>query len=76
MIKAKAEGPNGPVLLFGISEENVKRMMSGNPVAINLAEMGMHGQILIIYGKTERAIIEELQANGIELPPQHEWHKE
>lgn len=51
MIKAKLS--NGD-LVFGLSEENVRRLKEGQPVKINLKDMGLEDRnILIVYGETE-----------------------
>ncbi len=74
MIKARSNHPTrGPLLLFGLSAENIKRLQSGQPIKINLTEMGMQGEVLIMYGQTEAAIVEELRQAGIELPDRDQW---
>ncbi len=74
MIKARSNHPTrGPLLLFGLSAENMKRLQSGQPIKINLTEMGMQGEVLIMYGQTEAAIVEELRQAGIELPNRDQW---
>lgn len=58
MIKAKLS--NGD-LVFGLSEENVRRLKEGQPVKINLKDMGLEDRnILIVYGETEEKIYEEM----------------
>lgn len=48
--------------LFGLSEENVKRLKQGNPIAFDLEPLGGTGSVLIMYGKTEEHIESEIKA--------------
>lgn len=60
MIKARS----GNNLIFGLSEENIKRLKEGKPIKIEAEEMGLKGLgvILILYGRTEKDIVFELEA--------------
>lgn len=51
----------GDLLGFGISEENVKRLKAGQPIKINLAEMGLSGQMLIFYKPTDAELVESIK---------------
>jgi hypothetical protein len=66
VIKAKGEDEHGnPVLLFGLSAENLRRLRQGQPIKINLAEMGLTGYAVIFYGKTEQAMVAHLVQAGM-----------
>lgn len=72
MIKASATtGLGQPLLFLGISGENVTRLIAGEPILIkagDLAALGLPAvEIVIHYGKTEQAILDEIQAKGIML---------
>ena len=54
MIKFRA----GELLGFGISEENVNRLKAGQPIYIDLSEMGLSGEMLIFYKPTDAELIE------------------
>ena len=62
---------NGKVLVgFGISEDNVKRLKEGMPIAINTEEckrlFGVDDtMVTILYGKTENDIKEELSKHFV-----------
>lgn len=59
MIRAKiaSQTPGQPdTYLFGLTEENVKRLKDNKPVQINGTELGLAANILIIYGKDEKEI--------------------
>ncbi len=74
MIKAKSDHPTrGPLFIFGLSAGNVQRLTAGQPIRIVLDEMGVHGEVFIMYGETEQSIIAELRKSGLELPPSSEW---
>ncbi len=56
MIKFKTTGPDGsPGFGFGLSEENIRRLKAGQPIRINLEDLGMKGTVVILYGETEEA---------------------
>lgn len=57
MIKARADN----LLVFGISEENVKRLKDDMPIKIDLSEMGMEGLIIIFYKETDQELIDAMQ---------------
>jgi hypothetical protein len=61
------------MLFLGLSGENVTRLAAGEPIAISSAQLaglglppGLPG-ILIVYGKTEQDILEDLAGHGITL---------
>jgi hypothetical protein len=61
MIKAKLVMDDGKVLLvFGISAENITRLQGGDPIQIDLTEMGLSGEMLIFYGETTGDLIEQI----------------
>lgn len=58
MIKAKL---NNGDLVFGLSEENIQRMKKGEPISINLKDMGLEDRkIMIAYGETEEKLYEAM----------------
>lgn len=61
MIKFKVNGAEKPLLGFGISAENVKRLKMGMPILINLKEMGIDADIMIFYGETEAEMAEVIK---------------
>ena len=69
MIKAAGNTGDGkPLLLVGLSGENITRLVAGEPInitAANMVEMGMPELTLaIVYGKTEEVILGELRRQG------------
>jgi hypothetical protein len=72
----KAAGRTGlgePLLLLGLSGENVTRLTAGEPVRITSAQMAAMGlppiMIVIHYGRTEQAILDEFAAHGLTPKP-------
>lgn len=50
MLRARA----GRAIIFGLTEENIKRLKDGKPIHVDLKEMGMPmGSLTIFYGPTE-----------------------
>ena len=72
MIKASGQTALGlPVLLLGLSGENVTRLAAGEPIRISPQAMGQLGlpqmEVVIHYGRTEDDILTELKAHGVDL---------
>ena len=72
MIKAAGKtGLGAPLLLLGLSGENVTRLAAGEPIRVTVPQMQQLGlppmEVLIHYGRTEQAILDELKAYGVEL---------
>lgn len=66
MIKLKTTGPNGPLVILGLSEENLKRLREDKPIHFQLAELGLgDGEFLLFAGKTEAAMIDQLAKAGL-----------
>ncbi len=70
MIKAAGKTGLGlPLLILGLSGENVTRLAAGEPIMIRgteLAAMGIPAvELAIVYGRTEQDIIDELSARGL-----------
>lgn len=67
MIKFLVDGKNGVKLIgLGLSEGNIKRLKAGDSVYIHLDELGFEGlDLTIIYGKTEKSIVDVLNAQGL-----------
>jgi hypothetical protein len=69
VIKAKLSGKDGPVLLFGLSHENLRRLKARQPIHFDLSELGIEPSIpvVIMAGKDEAAIQAEL-SEWFDLP--------
>lgn len=67
MLKAAGRtADNRPVLLLGLSGENMTRLMAGEPIDINAADLGLPAmQIVILGGRTEQAILDQLHTHGL-----------
>jgi hypothetical protein len=65
VIKAR----RGEDLIFGLSRQNVALLMQGQPIAVDLSELGLStGRVVIFYGATEEDMEAQLEAAGL-LPP-------
>lgn len=63
MIKARLETSDGPVVLIGLSGENMARLMADEPIEFNLSDIGLPPQrVWIIGGSTEDVIAQRLVA--------------
>lgn len=69
MIKATGKTGDGrPLVLLGLSGENVTRLMADEPIRLDLAELGLPPMVVVIVGgRTEDAITEKLTEVGLLL---------
>lgn len=69
MFKARGRTGQGNDLVYlGLTGENVTRLAADEPITFNLSELGLPAvQVVIVYGKTENAIVEQLEAHGVKL---------
>lgn len=70
MIKAVINRePGRPLVLLGISAENVRRLRDNQPILFDGAEISLPGyEFSIVYGDTEQALVGELRAAGFDIP--------
>ena len=65
MIKFKGTKEDGtPIYGFGLSNKNLKRLKKGEPILINLTEMGEEGEVVIFWGPTEEDMVKKLRSYG------------
>lgn len=66
MIKATGVSETGsPLLILGLSGANVTRLAANEPIVFDLAEVGMAPcAVVIMYGRTDAAVMEKLRAGG------------
>ena len=67
MIKARFENNGKRVDVLGLSEENIKRLMKDKPIQFDGSEIGLDGEVVIVYGRTEEVI-----ANKLGIPIQNQ----
>lgn len=66
MIKATAyDGRNpDPIVILGLSGENMTRLMADEPILIDLADLGLPAQrVAIVGGRTEADIATKLKTH-------------
>ena len=62
MIKARGVHADGqPVVILGLSGENLTRLAADEPISFDLADLGLPSRhVLIVYGRTEAEIARRL----------------
>jgi len=66
MIRAVGRAPdNEPLILLGLSAENVRRLQDGQPIHVRLSEMGLDVQVAIFYGETEEQMVRDMKEAGM-----------
>lgn len=59
MVKAKT---NKGDIILGLSGENIKRLVDGQPILLNLKDLGLEDRkVVIMYGPTEESIAADLK---------------
>lgn len=66
MIKATGTYGGKPMLILGLSGENMTRLMADEPIVINCAELGLTDMVvLLVGGRTEADIAAQLRTAGV-----------
>lgn len=53
MMRAHGRTADGrPLLVLGLEAGNVERLKKGQPIKFNMAEHGITGECIIVYGET------------------------
>lgn len=67
MIKAAGRTGDGkPLVILGLSGENMTRLMAHEPIRFDLAELGLPPAVVVIVGgRTENDIAGELVEHGL-----------
>ena len=68
MIIAKGECDDGELILIGLSKQNIKKMLRGQPIYRNLSFAGIPYTITIMYGEDEVEMHRVLRAEGVVGP--------
>ena len=70
MIKARGTTADGrPLLILGLSGENMTRLMANEPIRVELRDLGLPAiQVVILGGRTEAQIVEDLREAGLLIP--------
>jgi hypothetical protein len=69
MIEASGELDGRPMMLLGLSGENVTRLVAGEPIVFDGDEVGYAGKVVIVYGNTEEAIAQQFDKPVTRRPP-------
>lgn len=65
MLKFTVERKEGPIIFFGLSAMNIQKLQEGKPITINLADLGLKGEVFIFAGDTESSMLEDLKKTGL-----------
>jgi hypothetical protein len=58
------------LFIFGLDAENIRRLTSGQPIHIELEQLGGTDRILIMAGETMADVAKEIEAvTGTTIPP-------
>lgn len=66
MIRASGRSARGDKLVFlGVDDENIRRLRSGNPIRVDLEELGSHGTLCIDWAPTLGLLEAKLRRLGV-----------
>lgn len=76
MIRAVTKGKEGePVVILGITRDNIERLKRGHPIAVDLSEFGLalrgavdHTKVTVLYGETHEEVVDIIEGAGVKLP--------
>lgn len=60
MIKAAGTHDGRPLIILGLSHENLARLVADEPILFDATTLGFDGNVLIVAGKTEDDIAASL----------------
>lgn len=63
MIVARGEGKQGGFILLGLSDMNIEKLKEGKPIFKSKEEVGLPVNLIIVHGKTEDHILEQLSTH-------------
>lgn len=71
MLKFRSPMDDGKTLIgFGLSKENIKRLLLGQPIYFEGSEVGSdHNRYLIFAGENETEMLSELRKQGFDVRP-------
>lgn len=76
MIKACGGTPGRRLYLIGLTRANLRELRNGRPIAFDAADINLpNGKVLIMYGETEAAMVNELNSHGL-IGPSTEIRKD
>jgi hypothetical protein len=65
MIRATLITERGPIIVLGITDQNITRLRAGMPIDVDLAPMLRDGQqparVVILHGETHMEIVEAIE---------------
>lgn len=65
-LKIRMESGSGnPILLLGLTADDIQHLQLGDPIALNLNEVGMQGLVFIIAGENQEDILRQLTDAGV-----------
>lgn len=65
MIRLITRWEGRPLLLLGITQDNVDHLAAGHPMDFEVGELDGPIRVVMIYGADEQAIARELEKHGI-----------
>jgi hypothetical protein len=68
VIKATGRANGKPLLILGLSGENMARLMANEPIKIDAADLGLPElTVIVVGGRTEESILANLRSTGAQL---------
>lgn len=77
MIRLVVQGKDGPLVVLGLTDENVKRLREDRPIYVPFSRFGEDAPlgddpsalgVVVLLGETHRSIVDELRKGGVPIP--------
>ncbi len=64
---------DGPLVILGLTPKNIEHLQKGQPIMVDVAALiqdrsASGTRVVLHYGETQKAIIDELAVLGIKIP--------
>lgn len=64
IVLKSGSGPDGPIIMFGLSAMNITKLQEGKPIRIDMGKLGIPGHVYLFYGDTEESMAADLKESG------------
>jgi hypothetical protein len=62
VLRATADGKDGPIVMLGLSAENIKRLKADQPISVPAGgDLGLNKRVVIFYGESEAQMLNQMR---------------
>lgn len=65
-LRLNTKDDGAPIVILGITDENVTRLLAGDPIGLDLSELELPSiKVFVFHGKDEQALMEKFEEQGL-----------